>query len=343
MKNKLFSEFSIGDLKLKNRIVMAPMCTCECKNKDGLINDFHMVHYGSRAIGQVGIINIEATAIEERGKITEYDLALFNDTQANKLKDLVSMIHSFDCKVGIQLAHAGRKGYDNENLISSSEIAFSNEYGKPKALSLNEIDKIIDKFVYSATLAKNSGVDMIEIHAAHGYLINQFISKLVNTRTDEYGGNLENRFRFLKRIILGIKSVFNGSLWVRISVDEYDDNGTSMEEFLKMCQWMKELGVDVIDVSSGGVIDVKPKDIYAGYQVKKASIIKEKVGINVAVVGFLDDEKLCEYLLKNDNTDLICLGRPLLFNPHWAYKAAKNLREDEFSYYNNAYERGKNI
>lgn len=340
---KLFQEARVGGLHLKNRVVMAPMCTYEAKNQDGMITEFHKVHYGARAIGGVSLINIEATAIEERGRIHVNDLGLWNPQQAEKLKELVDILHNLGSKVGVQLAHAGRKARGPKEIISASELAFNKEYLTPKAMTEEEIIKTIDKFIASAKFAKEAGVDMIEIHAAHGYLLNQFLSPLVNQRTDQYGGEISQRFLFLKKVIIGIRNIFDGALWVRISSKEYDEAGITQKEIIMISHWMKELGVDLIDVSSGGVIDKFPENLYPGYQVADGTQIKEKVGISVAVVGLLSDANLCEYILQNHQADLICLGRPLLKNPNWILQAAEELRaKEEVKAYNVSYERGRN-
>lgn len=343
-KRMLFNEVVIGNLVLKNRVVMAPMCTYEVKNKDGILTDFHKVHYGSRALGGVGLINIEATAVEERGRISVYDLGLYNDIQADKLKELVDLLHKFNTKVGIQLAHAGRKATGSNDLISASSIRFNDEYDVPRALEIDEIKEIVNKFITAAKYAKEAGIDVIEIHAAHGYLLNQFLSPLVNRRNDQYGGSLENRFRFLKEVIEGIKEVYEGNLWVRISADEYHEKGNTLNDFIQICKWMKELKVDLVDVSGGGVIDVRPFKIYAGYQVERASILKKETGVKVGVVGLLNDAILDEFILENGMADVICLGRPLLYNPNWLYKAAEELKDkDGVQAYNETYERGRTI
>ncbi len=342
-KRKIFSPISLGELNLKNRIVMAPMCMYEAKDKDGIITDFHKIHYGARALGQVGLINIEATAVEERGRITPYDLGLWNDNQAQELSVLVDLLHSFGSKVGIQLAHAGRKATEEVNLVAPSRIAYNDEYLEPKELSSSEIKEIVDKFVKAAIRAGNAGIDVIELHGAHGYLIHQFISKITNKRNDEYGGSLENRFRFLKEIVENVRKVYTGSLWVRLSLNEYHEDGTTIDEYIQICKWLKNLRVNLIDISTGGLIDVRPDNIYPGYQVKYGKIIKENVGINVSVVGLLNDPKLCQYIIENDEADLICLGRPLLANPNWLSNAADILRESEFTAINNSYERGRVI
>lgn len=340
-KTKLLSSVKIGKLELKNRVVMPPMCMYEVKKEDGIANDFHFIHYGARAIGGVGLIIIEATAVEPRGRLTMHDLGLWNDEQKNQLSKLVAMLHKFGAKVGIQLSHGGRKALTSEEAVAPSAIAFSEDYKMPQELSKAEIKEIILKYQAAAKRAAEANIDMIEIHIAHGYLLNEFISPLTNLRTDEYGGSLENRYRIVSEIIEAVKQVFNGSIWTRISANEYDEKGTTIEEFIELAQYMKNQGVEVIDVSSGGVINNPPKNLYPGYQVERATMIKEKVDIPVSVVGFLADPKIGEFILRTNQADLIAVGRGLIANPNWVLTAAETLREENFKMFNNSYERGK--
>lgn len=342
--NKLFSPIKIGKLELKNRITMAPMLTKEADEKTNAINDFHKVHYGARAIGGVGLIMLEGTSITKDGLITKRDLGLWNDVQKDKLKELVDLVHSFGSKIGVQLSHAGRKAFDGqvENLIAPSSIAYSEDFNTPRELSLEEIGKVKENFVHSARLAKDAGVDVIEIHLAHGYLLNQFLSPLANKRTDLYGGTLENRYRLIKETITEIKKIYDGALWARVSADEYAEGGTTMDEMIQIAKWLKEDGIELIDVSTGGVVSVRPPKIYPGYQAHYAKDIKEGANIAVAAVGLLNDANLANFLLENNHADLITLGRPLLANPNWLAEASKTLNV-ELPAFNDAYERGKRV
>ena len=343
-KIMLLQPIQIGKLELKNRIVMAPMCTYEARNQDGLITDFHKVHYGARALGGVGLINIEATGVEPNGRISPQDLGLWDQKQAQKLEELVELLHTFGSKVAIQLGHAGRKAKGVNEAVAPSAIAFNKDYDTPVEMSVSQIHSVTEKFQRAAEYAAQAGVDVIEIHAAHGYLLNQFLSPLSNQREDMYGGELINRFRILKETVQAVKKVFTGSLWVRISADEYCKDGNQMEDFIKIAQWLKEEGVDLIDVSTGGVIDQYPENIYAGYQIPHAAVIKKGADIPVAAVGLLNDPKLAEFALQSGQADLICLGRPLLNNPNWLQSAAVILgAKEEFQAYNSSYERGRTV
>ncbi|MBP2623122.1 NADH:flavin oxidoreductase/NADH oxidase [Streptococcus oricebi] len=344
MKTKLFAPLSLGSLELKNRVAMAPMCMYEVKAEDGRVTEFHKIHYGARALGGVGLITIEANAIDPNGRLSAYDLGLWNNEQAEALASLIQTLHHFGSKVGIQINHAGRKATASQDLIAPSALAYSAEYGEPRAMTTADIDELVLKFQHTAQLAAKARVDMIEIHAAHGYLLNQFISNLTNQRKDEYGGSLENRYRLLGRVVEAVQQVFQGALWVRISADEYHEEGTKLEEFIQLAKWLKADGVEVVHVSSGGLIEVKPSKIYPGYQVPLAKAIKEGANVAVSAVGLLNDPKLVDYLLQTEAADIISLGRPLLANPNWLQMAAKELRaEDELKLYNASYERGRVI
>ncbi|WP_208558945.1 NADPH dehydrogenase NamA [Marinilactibacillus kalidii] len=338
---KLFEPIKIGNLTLKNRIVMAPMCMYAVYQEDGELTDFHEAHYASRAIGGVGLIFLEAAAVSKAGRITNQDLGIWNEQQTIKLKKLVHTIHELGSKVGIQIAHAGRKAEHAPDAVGPSAIAYSEAYRTPNALTEEGVNNIINEFKTAAARAENAGFDAVQIHAAHGYLINQFLSPLTNNRTDDYGAQtLENRYRLLKQIIEVTKTVFSGNIWVRFSATDYDDASTTIEEYDQINQWMKELGVDVVDVSSGGLLPRRPDAVYPGYQTKYASHFKAYSDLFISTVGKLGDPVLANYILEAGQADLISLGRPLLRNPNWAAIAAKELNDKQFEAYNPSYSRG---
>ncbi|MEH7494989.1 NADPH dehydrogenase NamA [Neobacillus niacini] len=320
----LFSEYKIKDLTLNNRIVMSPMSMYASKDESGNVTDFHKVHYGSRAIGGVGLIILESTAVTKQGRMSPNDLGIWDDSHIAGLQELTSLVHGYDTPIGIQLNHAGRKAKIDGGIIAPSAIQMSESYKKPKEMSIDEITKTIKSFKQAAIRAIESGFDLIEIHAAHGYLIHEFLSPVTNQRTDDYGGSLENRFRFLKEIIVCIRSIWKGPLFVRISGDEYDPTGTTLEENIYYCKQLKQLDVDLIDVSAGGLVNIRPKT-YAGYQVPLSDAIKNSVDIATGAVGIIKHSDQAEEILQNKRADLIFIGRELLWNPHWTYKAAKEL------------------
>lgn len=322
---KLFSPIEIGEITLKNRIVMSPMCMYSSTKKDGLLTPFHMTHYVSRAVGQVGLITIEATAVEPTGRISEQDLGIWDDDHVEGFQELNRQLHDYGAKTAIQLAHAGRKARVPTSILAPTALPFNNSYQNPLEMTFEQIKTTIQAFQKGANRAKSAGFDVIELHAAHGYLINQFLSPLTNKRTDEYGGNRENRYRFLEQIIEAIKAVWSGPLFVRISADEYDDKGNTLDDILYFVKRMKEQGATLIDCSSGGVIPASVVT-YPGYQVRRCETIKQKVQIATGAVGLITTGIQAEEILQNNRADLIFIGRSLLRNPYWAKSAADELK-----------------
>lgn len=340
----LLSPVKLAGLDLKNRVVMPPMCMYEVKAEDGLPTPFHHAHYGARAIGGVGLIIQEATAVEPDGRLSKNDLGLWNDEQGETRSLLVEELQSFGSKVGVQLSHGGRKAKDAAQPLAPSALTFDPNFKTPLEMSESDIKRVQMAFVAAAKRAFLAGYDMIELHGAHGYLINQFLEPLTNHRTDAYGGSLENRFRFLKEIIEMIKPVFSKPIWVRLSVTAYDESGqqNSIEDYQQMAKWLEELGVACLDISTGGLLPVRPNiPIYAGYQAVFSAKIKEAVTIPVTAVGLLDSPDLCEYLLQTQQTDLIQIGRGLIRNPNWTRDAAYLLHDRNYQVYNQSYERGQ--
>jgi len=322
----LLEVYKIKNLELKNRVIMSPMCMYSANN-DGIANEFHYTHYQSRAIGQVGLIIIEATAVLPEGRITENDLGIWQESQLQPLSLLVDKVHQYGSKIGIQLAHAGRKSTTSKEIYAPSALAFNDDYKLPLEMTLEDIEQVVQAFILGAKRAVVCGFDVIEIHGAHGYLINEFLSVITNLRKDQYGGSLENRYRLLKEIIVGIKSVYDGPLFVRISADEYSELGNTLEDYVQIASWMKEDGVDVIDVSTGGLIPVIPK-AFPGYQVPYAQTIKEKTGLITGAVGMILDGVQAQEILDNNQADLIFIGRELLRNSNFVLKAGKDLGLD---------------
>ncbi|MFV0558272.1 MAG: NADH:flavin oxidoreductase/NADH oxidase [Enterococcus sp.] len=342
--SRLLTPVTIAQLQLKNRVVMAPMCMYEVQQKDGIITPFHTAHYGARAIANVGLIMIEATAVQAEGRITDYDLGLWNEPQAQALKTLVASLHFLGTKVGIQLAHAGRKAEDAQPPIAPSALSYSDNYQQPTEMSLTDIQKTQAAFVASAKRSVAANVDMIEIHGAHGYLINQFLSPATNQRTDHYGGSLRNRYRFVQEIIQSVRQFYAGSLWIRLSLTDYlaADQQNSLSDWQTIGKWLEADGIDCIDVSTGGLMNVRPNlPIHPGYQVPFTTALKEQLTIPVAAVGLLSDPGICEYLLQSNQADLILQGRALIRNINWLADAAKILHETDYQVYNHSYFRGQ--
>lgn len=324
---KLFEEYTIKDVTLKNRIVMAPMCMYSSHNENGQVEDWHRIHYPTRAVGQVGLIIVEATAVQPEGRITSKDLGIWRESHIKGLTGLVDSMKTHGSKTGIQLAHAGRKATVDGDIFAPSPIAFNDQYKTPVEMTVKDIGKTVEAFKQGAIRAKKAGFDVIEIHAAHGYLINEFLSPLTNKRSDEYGGSDENRYRLLRKIIDAVRTVWNGPLFVRISAFEYTDGGMTPQAYVTMTKWMKEQDVDLVDVSSGANVPATI-DSYPGYQVKFAETIKHDTPIATGAVGMITSPVQAEEILKNDRADLIFLARELLRDPYWPYRAAKELRTE---------------
>ncbi|WP_088068911.1 NADH:flavin oxidoreductase/NADH oxidase [Gottfriedia luciferensis] len=327
--SNLFKPFICKGLELKNRVVMPPMCQYSAHLKDGIPTDWHFVHYTSRAIGGTGLIIIEMTNVEDRGRISDYCLGIWSDEHTAAFKRIIDECHKYGAKVAIQIAHAGRKAEDAPNPISSSPIAFNEKYKVPHELSTIEVKEVIEKFKKGIERAVLAGVDTVELHGAHGYLIHQFSSSYTNHRTDEYG---QDKFLFGKEIIESAKSVMpkDMPLIMRISAVEYVDGGYDLDYAVEMAKAYRDAGVDIFHISSGGEGPIgsggRPGS-HPGYQVKFAERIKHEVGTPVIAVGNLDNAILAESVLGNKEADLIAVGRGMLANPYWANNASLLLED----------------
>jgi NADPH2 dehydrogenase len=324
MNAKLFEPYTFKNVELKNRIVMAPMCMYSSHNEDGKVENWHRTHYTSRAVGGVGLIIQEATAVTPQGRISPQDLGIWDDEHIEGLKELVDLMKEQGAKTGIQLAHAGRKAVLEGDILAPSAIPFNNEMKTPVEMTADDIKETITAFIKGSERAKKAGFDVIEVHGAHGYLINEFLSPLSNKRTDEYGGSAENRYRFLREIIDGIQQVWDGPLLVRVSAKDYNEEGLDVEDYVVFAKWMKEQGVDLIDVSSGALVPARIP-VFPGYQVKLAETIKNGADIDTGAVGLITTGIQAEEILQNERADLILLARELLRDPYWPRTAAKEL------------------
>ncbi len=321
---RLFEPFTIRNLSLKNRIVMSPMCMYSCEKENGKVTNWHLIHYASRAVGQVGLIMVEASAVSKDGRIGKEDLGLWEDSHVDGLSMLTREIHAHGAKIGIQLAHAGRKSRVDEPIIAPSAIPFSEGSKVPVEMTKDMILEKINDFKKAARRVRVSGFDVIEIHAAHGYLIHEFLSPLSNKRDDEFGGSKENRYRFLSRILDAVREEWDGPLFVRISANDYNAEGNTCDDFVEIAKWMKEQDVDLIDCSSGEVIPAN-YDVYPGYQVKYAEQIRTEVGIPTGAVGVITEGVQAAEIIHGERADLVFIGRELLRNPYWPKTAAKQL------------------
>ncbi|MGA0097763.1 MAG: NADPH dehydrogenase, partial [Bacilli bacterium] len=330
---KLLTPYQFGQLALKNRVVMAPMCMYSA-DQTGTIQPFHFSHYTARAYGGVSMVITEATSVEARGRISDRDLGIYDDAHVEGLKQLVNAVHIADSKIAIQLAHAGRKcGVKGTQTIAPSAITFSQDYPTPLAMTLEQIHEVVNAFTLAATRASIAGFDGIEIHAAHGYLINQFLSPLSNHRTDEYGGSLVNRTRLLKDILTAVRSVFKGEVWLRMSAEEYAEGGHHIQDTLEVVNLIRTL-IAGVNVSSGGVVPVSitPKP---GYQLPFARRIRA-LGVPTIGGGLITTVEQMEAALDVD-CDLIYLGRELLLNPYVVLQIIKKHAPERML---KAYQRG---
>lgn len=322
----LFEPYALKGITLKNRVVMSPMCQYSAET-DGQINAWHLVHLGTRALYGVGLIFVEATSVQSCGRLSTHDVGLWSDHHIERLTKLVEFVHACGAKIGIQLAHAGRKAQPgDEPIVGPTEVPFSDRYAIPHALTSEEIREVTRDFARAAQRAVQAGFDVIELHAAHGYLLQQFLSPLSNRRTDHYGGSEQNRLRFPLEVLQEIKRVLplHVPLFVRVSAVEYTPEGYGLEEMVRFCRAFKEAGADLIDVSSGGATPAAVND-YPGYQVPYARRIRQEVNIPTMAVGILGSPALSEAVLASGDADLVAQGRALLRHPAWVMEAAREL------------------
>lgn len=324
--SQLFSPITVKGLALKNRIVMSPMCMYSCDARDGKVTNFHKTHYTSRAVGQVGLIIVEATAVTPQGRISDRDLGIWSDEHTAGLKELVDLAHEAGAAIGIQLAHAGRKAELEGPIVAPSALPFNEKYKTPEEMSQEQIRETVQAFKDGASRAKQAGFDVIEIHAAHGYLINEFLSPLTNRRSDEYGGTPEGRYRFLSEIVEAVKEVWSGPLFVRISASDYHPEGLTVDDYVGYARTLKSQGIDLIDCSSGAVVPAHI-DAFPGYQVPFAERIKREAEMMTGAVGLITTGPQAEEIIRGGQADLIFIARALLRDPYWPRTAAKELGE----------------
>lgn len=324
MTAALFTPYTIKNVTFPNRIVMSPMCMYSCEARDGKATNFHYTHYTSRAFGKVGLIFTEAAAVTMQGRISPEDLGIWSDEHIEGLTNIVTLSKEQGAKVGIQLAHAGRKAKVDGSILAPSALPFDDNMKTPEEMTKEQIQDTISAFKEGARRAKESGFDVIELHGAHGYLISEFLSPLTNNRDDEYGGSRENRYKFLSETIDSVKKVWDGPLFVRISADEYHEEGNTIDDFIYFASEMKTQGVDLVDCSTGGIVPAKI-NAYPGYQVTHAEQIRRGASIATGAVGLITHPLQAEEIIQNERADLVFLARELLRNPYWPRTAAVEL------------------
>ena len=338
----LFSPLSIRGLTLRNRVGVAPMC--QYSYTGGFSNDWQVMHLGARAAGGAALIISEATAVEARGRITPHDVGIWRDEHIAPLRRVTDFIKAQGAVAGIQLAHAGRKActtrpWDGGKPVSASQpdfwpvvgpspLPFDEGYQTPHELSLAEIHAVQAAFRDAAERALQAGFEWLELHAAHGYLITNFLSPFSNQRQDEYGGSFENRVRFLLETVRAVRPVWPQSLpfTLRISATEWKEGGWTLEETLRLAGLLKAEGVDLMDCSSGGNVPGVKIALGPGYQVPLSEAVRA-TGMPTAAVGLITVPQHADEIIRNERADLVLLGREMLRNPHWALHAAQALRQ----------------
>lgn len=341
--SRLFSPCTFKNVTLKNRIAVSPMCQYSCR--DGFADDWHLVHLGSRAVGGAALVIQEATAVTAEGRITYGDLGIWKNEHIAPLQRITAFIESQGAVPGIQLAHAGRKascelpwkggeqlkdGPDHWQTVAPSAIPFNETDVLPHALTLDEIATLVNAFTAAADRALQAGYRVAEIHAAHGYLINEFLSPLSNDRNDSYGGDFNNRIRFLLEVIEGVQTVWPSSLplFVRISASDWMENGWTIDDSVRLAKILKDKGIDLVDCSSGGVVPHAKITAGPGYQVPFAAAIKKQAGIATGAVGIITGAEQAESILQAGDADLIIIAREFLRDPYFPLHAAKTLGVD---------------
>jgi 2,4-dienoyl-CoA reductase-like NADH-dependent reductase (Old Yellow Enzyme family) len=336
----LFQPLTLRGLTLPNRIAVSPMCQYQAE--DGLASDWHLVHYGGLAQGGAGLVMSEATAVLPEGRISPNDLGLWNRHQAEALAHIVHFIKAQGAVPGIQLAHAGRKasnpapwkGSGSQPLSAGgwtpagpSALAFDTGWTVPTALDGAGILAVIEAFMDAARKALAAGYQVIEVHAAHGYLLHQFLSPLSNHRTDTYGGSFENRTRLVREVVAALRNILPEAmpLFVRLSATDWMEGGWDLDQSIALAQELKILGVDLVDSSSGGLVPGAKMTIGPGYQVPFAARIRTEAGIPTGAVGLITEPDQAERILAEGSADLILLGRALLRDPRWPLRAAQTL------------------
>lgn len=341
MGSQLFTPINIRNQEIKNRTWVSPMCQYSAEN--GLVGRWHLVHLGAFATGGVGLIFVEATAVTPEGRISLGCPGIWSDQHGDAFKEVIDFVHGEGAKIGIQLAHAGRKGstmrpWDDHEIakneeggwetVAPSAIAYK-DFPMPRELTVAEIKELEAQFVAAAIRSESAGFDVVELHAAHGYLFHQFLSPITNTRSDEYGGSFENRIRFLVETAEKVRANISDTvlLFVRISATDWIDGGWNLEDSVELSKRLKTVGVDLIDVSTGGLVHDAKITTGPGYQVPFAQTIRSSAAIATSAVGMITEAMQAEEIVVSGSADAVMLGREMLRNPRWAIAAAEELGE----------------
>jgi 2,4-dienoyl-CoA reductase-like NADH-dependent reductase (Old Yellow Enzyme family) len=341
---QLFDSLKLRGVEFANRIVVSPMCQYSCTN--GFATDWHFVHLGSRAVGRAAAVIAEATAVTADGRISPQDLGIWTDDHIEPLRRVFSFIAEQGSVPGIQLAHAGRKASTNEPwnggkpitlaqggwtpIFAPSPLPFADGYQTPQALSVSEIADLVKAFAAAARRAHAAGAKLIELHAAHGYLLHSFLSPLSNQRTDQYGGSFANRIRMLCEVVTATRKIWLDEypLWVRVSATDWTEGGWTVEESAELAQVLKQLGVDLIDCSSGGNVSNAKIPVGPGYQVAFAEQIRRESGVLTGAVGMITDAAQADQIIRSGQADVVILARQFLRDPYWPLLAARELGQE---------------
>jgi 2,4-dienoyl-CoA reductase-like NADH-dependent reductase (Old Yellow Enzyme family) len=343
----LFDAIELRGVRVRNRIWVSPMCQYTVTERDGVPTDWHLVHLGSFARGGAGLVMAEASGVTPEGRISPHDTGIWNDEQVAGWRRVTDFVHTQGAVIGLQLAHAGRKasvypewGSDGRKgslpesegawqTVSASDLAFG-DYAAPRALTLDEIRDVVAAFVGGARRALNAGFDLVEIHAAHGYLVHQFLSPLSNLRTDEYGGSLENRARLLLEIVSGIRAEVGDAVpvLVRFSATDYVEGGWDEEQTAVVAGWARDAGADLFDISSGGLVTGVHIPSGPGYQVPLAASVGRGAHVRVSAVGRITEPLQAAEIVASGHADAVMLAREMLRDPHFALRAATELGVD---------------
>jgi 2,4-dienoyl-CoA reductase-like NADH-dependent reductase (Old Yellow Enzyme family) len=352
--SKLFSVLRLREVEFKNRVFVSPMC--QYSSEDGMPNDWHFVHLGSRAVGGAGLVMVEATGVSPEGRISPGDTGIWSDAHAEAFKRINAFIKGRHAVPGIQLAHAGRKASTDVpwrggkflhaaeggwQTLAPSPVPFREDETPPREMSHDDIVRVIAEFADAARRSHAAGFEVVEIHMAHGYLLHEFLSPLSSQRSDEYGGSLEARARFPLEVARGVRAAFPDHLpvFARISATDWVEGGWDLQQSIQLSRWLKEAGVDLIDCSSGGVVPKVRIPAAPGYQIPFAASIRKEAGVATGAVGFITEPEQAERIIADGEADAVFLARAMLRDPYWPLHAAKALQVDVA--YPQQYERAK--
>ena len=337
--SSLFSPFRIKGVEFRNRVFVSPMC--QYSSRDGMPNDWHKVHLGSRAVGGAGLVFAEATAVSPEGRISPGDTGLWSDEHARAFQPIADFIRSQGASPGVQLAHAGRKASTDVpwrggkplgeadggwQTLAPSAVPFG-DWPAPREMTREDMDAVTEQFAEAAGRAADAGFEVVELHMAHGYLLHEFLSPLSNRREDEYGGSLENRARFPLRVAEAVRDAYPdyAPLFARISATDWVEGGWDVEQSVQLSRWLKERGVDLVDCSSGGLVPGARITVAPGYQVPFAQTIRREAGIATGAVGLITEPEQAEEIVASGKADAVLLARAVLRDPYWPLHAAKRL------------------